>query len=62
MKDMKGNPKGNENEEITEEMGQLPMGITTKGSLEFFTSDCRALLSINKPEITCACCTQCFLA
>ena len=56
------NLKTNEDESIMEEKGQLPMGLISEGSLEFFTSDCRALLAINKPEITCACCTQCFLA
>ena len=45
----------------TEGMSFSPSG-QSGGSLEYFTADCRALLSIKKPEITCACCTQCYLA
>lgn len=36
--------------------------FSSQGNLEFFTSDCRSLLSFKSPEITCACCTQCYLA
>lgn len=36
--------------------------VPRTGSLVHFHADCRSLLAWRRPEITCACCTKCYLA
>jgi len=58
-------PHGKESKGPTDNSLSLPMQanfVSSPGTLEFFSSDCKALLSFRRPEITCACCTQCYLA